>query len=178
MDRSIVILIGGGLLAGIAVHTAVGISAANPVTGTFSFELLLRKYLREKQPHQILEWGPGKSTQIMVEEVPNAQVYTIEDNPSWASKWKSEFPANVQLIEIPLGSGYVQAPLTWNMQYNLIFVDGVRNTRNECLAVAHHLVSDDGVVILHDSDWREYDPGKSLFRIVEEERRTAVMVKS
>lgn len=152
-------------------------SESDPLTGDWSFEPLLRKYLRIKQPLRILEWGPGISTKIMVEEIPFVQVYTIEHDTLWANKWRAEFPPNVQLFEIPLGAGYIQAPLYWNMWFDMIFVDGERNTRNQCLEVASHLLSKGGVVLLHDSDWEEYAPGKALFSVVEENQRTAVMMK-
>ena len=151
---------------------------SDPLTGNWSFELLLRKYLREKQPSRILEWGPGMSTHIMSEEVPTASIYTIEHSRAWADKWRKEFSPNVEIVEIPLGDNYLYAPLNWEMTYDMIFVDGERSTRNQCLAVALQLLTDDGVVILHDSDWEEYASGKDLFKIVEENRRTAVMERN
>lgn len=180
--KNIVIGTGVSLLIGSIVYLVARRYYDNkrnndPETGSWSFESLLRKYLREIQPKQILEWGPGVSTVIMNKEMPNALIHTIEHSPIWASRWRAKLPASVQIIEIPLGDSYSRAPLSWGIQYDLIFVDGERSTRNKCLAIALQLLSDRGVVILHDSDWKEYTSGKSLFRVIEESRRTAVMVK-
>ena len=142
----------------------------------YTFEPMLRKYLQLKKPLLILEWGPGRSTKIMTEEVPNAEIFTVEHDADWAAVWKTEFTNNmkVHLITIPLGENYFKAPLEWGMKFDFIFVDGA-DPRVDCLETALQVMADDGIVILHDRE--NYQRGIQLFKIIEEDAHTVVMMK-
>lgn len=135
-----------------------------------SYTPLLTAYLSKVQPRRMLEWGPGYSTLLMMQEAPQAEIYTVEHDPRWYDYWQPQL-TTVNLSYIPLGE-YATAPLTWGL-FDLIFVDG-RN-RVECLKTARKILAPNGVVILHDSQRERYREGKHLFRIVEESDRTAVM---
>lgn len=141
----------------------------------YSFEPLLRKYLRLKQPQRILEWGTGVSTRIMIDELPDAQIYTIEHDSRWAREWRKEFAhyQNVHIYEIPLTEGYASRPLDWG-KFDMVFIDGA-NPREDLMSVAADVVAEDGYVILHDSDAYYINP--HLFKIIEKDNTTTVMQK-
>lgn len=48
-----------------------------------SFENTLRRVCRDIKPKRILEWGPGRSTVVMHEECPDAQIITTEHNEAY-----------------------------------------------------------------------------------------------
>jgi hypothetical protein len=142
-----------------------------------SFEEILDKWLRKINPLMILEWGPGKSTRMMVEICPDAGIYCVEDNWRYFTEYGIEHKdnPNVHFIysERP-DSNYVHPPILQGMKFELIFVDGRK--RNDCMVAALDFVSDDGVVMLHDADREEYKLGISLYRIIDKGKGTLVMV--
>lgn len=148
------------------------------MAGFLSYERLLRKYLRSRKPDLILEWGTGNSTMMMLEERPEAEIHTIDHDPLWFSRWRDElkgFP-NVCVYCVPLTENYYLVPLAFKQAgcFDFVFVDG--RQRVNCLKVAKKVIKSDGVVILHDSERARYRDGKALFKIIEEETGTAVML--
>lgn len=142
-----------------------------------SFELLLKKYLLLLKPKRILEWGPGRSTELMLQTCKYAHITTIEHDPEWFTKFKDWFRENGNVTVLFLrGSLYWTFPLRGE-KHDLVFVDGFCDYRVDCLKTAYQVVTGKGVVILHDSQRSKYDEGKRLFKLVEEEDGTAVMEK-
>lgn len=144
-----------------------------------SFEKLMRKYLREVKPKFILEWGTGNSTKMMLDECPYAEIHTIEHDYNWYIKWRRHYEGieNIHSYSIPLNRNYTLAPLAFEHRgkFDLIFIDGRR--RVECMQTAKAVMSNTGVIILHDSERERYNEGKALFTIIEESDSTAVMKK-
>jgi len=139
----------------------------------YTFEQILRKYLRLRKPCNILEWGPGFSTKVMLEELPNSQIYSIEHDPKWANVWR--FPlahSNVHLHVVPLDGGYYTKPLEWPMRFDLVFVDGAE-PRGKCLITARQVVAEGGLIILHDKN--NYPTEINLFTVVDEDAHTVIM---
>ena len=140
-------------------------------TNIHSFEKYLRKWLLDIKPGRILEWGPGKSTEIMLECAPDAKIISFEHDKSWYKRALKKFGDKVELRLRPaLSNGRmsayaVEAYLSKEAKFDLIFVDGRR--RVECLLTATRLVSEDGVVILHDADRKDYVLGIELYDIIE-----------
>lgn len=141
-----------------------------------SFEPLLRKWLRKVQPSQILEFGPGKSTAIMVEECPAAKIYSLETDLEWYKKYYDIFAENPKVVIVHVSPALLaDLPRSWKKMFDLIFVDGLCDKRVACLRTASQLLSSDGVVLLHDSERAKYRLGTELFERVEEADGTLVM---
>jgi len=136
----------------------------------FDFEPWLREWLKQVRPSRILEWGPGYSTELMNEDMPEAYIMSIEHVARWydrAKKLYGQF-ADVRFENVPFKgeSNYAYLPIKENADpFDLIFVDGAM--RVECLAAAHQLIAPRGVVIVHDAERESYSPGMQLFDEIE-----------
>jgi predicted O-methyltransferase YrrM len=144
----------------------------------YDFESVLRKWLSKNNPKTILEYGPGFSTKVMIEECPSAKITSIEHDKKWFLKAKKQFSNNINLIlkeSRNRKSHYACWPLMQDEvpKYDLIFIDGRR--RVECLLVGLHVLKKDGIVILHDAERKEYQHGISLYNMIEAEGRTIVL---
>ena len=146
-----------------------------------SFSPLLEKWLKKVNPKNILEWGPGYSTKMMVELCPNAKIASIEHNSKWSEHFGRELnSSNVRiiLIESPEEDRNDER---WNKytrpfnvaKFDFIFVDGRERVR--CLEYAREAIKPEGVVMIHDSDREEYRKGFEGFDIIEEEHGTTCL---
>ena len=128
----------------------------------------------------ILEWGLGHSTSYLYElaQEHDADLFvSIEHNEQYHNAFAHNFPpapffeARVEdlLGYSPAhgtpGENYATCVREYDRKFDIIFVDGRR--RNECLLVASSIISDDGIVILHDANRTRYDFGINLFDTVE-----------
>lgn len=122
-----------------------------------SFKQLLRRYLKENKPKKILEWGPGESTNIIINICPNSNIISIEHNEKWYNIAKEEFKEynNIKIIykEINKNTKYATKGYD-NSPYDFIFIDGRR--RVECAIIALQTIKKDGVIMLHDSNRTNY----------------------
>lgn len=155
-----------------------------------SFEGLLAHVCQAKRPKDVLEWGPGRSTKVILASAPDAEILTIEHNEKWFRKAESEFGThpNVEVRHRVLSmkggrsTGYVNYPVWRAMEdgqglarYDLVFVDG--RSRFDCLVAAKMLLRPGGVVMLHDAHRKNYMPAVETFahHRVFKDLRTAVM---
>jgi len=146
----------------------------------FNYIELLIKYLRLVKPKRILEWGPGQSTKIMLQECPNAQIICCENKKGWFEKYQRELGDKVRFI-------YVDAPDNnrqdnrWTAytdpavkgKFDLIFVDGRERVR--CLQTAFKRLKPNGIVLLHDANRTYYEEGIRLFDQVEKANDTVCL---
>lgn len=143
-----------------------------------SFETMLRKWLRTIQPKSVLEWGPGRSTTIIQEECPNAEITSIENQICFVKKAVIEHPT-VNIVYAPIPqygpSDYSCWPLLFEKgkKYDLIFVDG--RQRVSCLLTAREVLNKDGVVLLHDAQRLHYKHGIKLFDKVDDDGDTIAL---
>lgn len=142
-----------------------------------SHEALLRKYLRQTQASNIMEWGPGTSTEIMVEERPNAHIISVEHDKKWFDIAEEKFKnhPNVHLYFKTIHKKkckYATTALKFK-PFDLVFVDGRR--RVECAIVALQCLRPGGVVLLHDIKRIQYTAPLEPF-ITEIERDQDTMV--
>lgn len=143
-----------------------------------SFESMLRKWLRAINPKTVLEWGPGKSTSIIREECPDAEITSIESQGRFAEKAVVEHPT-VSVIYAPIPqygpSEYSCWPLLFEKgkRYDLIFVDG--RQRVSCLLTSREIVSKGGVILLHDAQRPHYQHGIKLFDKVDDDGDTVAL---
>jgi hypothetical protein len=128
-------------------------------------------------PISAFEWGSGASTLYYGTRLPFGSSWqSVEHDPSWydhssqmARQWGRD---RITVSHVPSdrawqNSGddgdyetfrkYVLFPTTLGKKFELILIDG--RARVECMAIAWELLTDDGVMILHDAERPEYLPG-------------------
>lgn len=118
-----------------------------------SFEETLRAVCRDIKPKRILEWGPGKSTAVMRQECPEAQIISTEHNPSYAQIARESFNADqVFLYDAFCPKSRYAA---WTVRCledgwlaDLAFIDGRR--RVECALTARMFLRPGGAIVVHD----------------------------
>ena len=117
-----------------------------------SFEKILKRWINIIDPKIVLEWGPGRNTEIFQET--DAEIISIEHNKEWYKK-AQKYNSDVKQIPIKLNTDYATRPLLkdWG-KFDIVFVDGRR--RVECCLVAKRLLKEGGVVMLHDSNRNNY----------------------
>ncbi len=124
------------------------------------------------RPAHCLEWGAGASTLYFPPRLPSLVSWlSIEHNRAWHETTASRNPdPRVALVCIPPDHGdypgtrkegtykdfqtYVDYPAGLGKRFDFIFIDG--RARAACLAQAFHLVTDEGLVILHDANRDSY----------------------
>ncbi len=110
---------------------------------------------------RIFEWGGGGSTLFFLDR--GAIVHTVEDHPAWSAKLKETIEATPHsdrwtLHQIPVEpdeSEYVTAINRVDDEggWDLVFIDGVCDTRLDCMRNARPHLKPDGVLLLDDA-WR------------------------
>ena len=98
---------------------------------------------------RIFEYGSGFSTLYFRNR--SAYVTSVEDNRFWKDKIEATSPPATQSqILLKEGLDYINAPLTFEHSFDLIVVDG--SFREECVKVAIQALSNNGMIILDNSD--------------------------
>ena len=128
---------------------------------------LIDRLLQGIQPKRCLEWGCGRSTLFFPDRLDDEATWlSIEHNPAWHEKIRRQLERdntslvlaqpNAKLWDDSCGDGshedftdYVEAPSDAG-PFDFILVDG--RARLACLEKAQSLVSDRGVVVLHDAN--------------------------
>ena len=132
------------------------------------------KFIKEmigirKKKINILEWGPGFSTEYFTGILKDKEIEfnwdAIEYDIDWYNlikSWKlqnvnlflfqEEKPDNKQWMRTREMNEYVNFPK--GKKYDLIFVDGRKRIR--CLEVAKDCLKENGFVILHDAQRQDY----------------------
>jgi len=143
-----------------------------------SFEPLLCKWLRATQPKKVLEWGPGKSTELIHKEAPTANILSIESQKAFAKKAALDFPF-AKVVHAPIPeygpSEYPCWPLLHakGQVFDFIFVDG--RQRVSCLLTCLHVLAPSGMVVLHDAKRLHYQHGFQLFEKLDDDGDTIVL---
>jgi predicted O-methyltransferase YrrM len=128
-------------------------------------------------PKYVLEWGSGLSTYLLSDfcfRWGSNLFLTIDHD----KKYQSQILAKLQKSETTevcsmdlIGAiwpwdediyNYATYPMSKNIKYDFIFVDGRR--RNECMLAASRVLSRSGIVIVHDVWRKRYALGLGLFR--------------
>ncbi len=135
--------------------------AAKPSRSDTSYLALLDTVIARRNPRRILEWGPGRSTQRMLDLLPTAQIDSVEHNPAWLAHWQQRLDTErATLHQWPARERYTDPP-GLSGPYDLIFVDG--RWRRRCLIAAAELLAPGGVVILHDAQRQYYHEPLGLY---------------
>lgn len=133
---------------------------------------IINEALEALRPARCLEWGAGHSTRYFPPRLPALERWTsVEHNATWFEEVRSmRLDPRVALVAIPPDHGeypntrkegtyedfrtYVDFPATLGVRFDFIFIDG--RARTACLAQAFELVSERGLVILHDANRDHY----------------------
>jgi len=131
----------------------------NPIPW-YSYPFLSFIENRLKKSFNIFEYGSGNSTIWLAKRV--GSVKAVEHNLSWFKKISSHLPDNVEIVhrEANDEKEYCREIFNSDTQYDLVIVDGVQ--RNCCLKTSIEKLNKDGVVILDNSERREYQEGVRL----------------
>lgn len=105
----------------------------------------------------LFEFGSGNSTLFFAERVNT--VISVEHNKEWYQIVNSIKPSNVKLVQTESDSIYDYLEYFNNLKekVDIIIVDGLH--RNECLINSVNKLSENGVIILDDSERSEYQDG-------------------
>lgn len=132
---------------------------------------IIMESLAACRPAHCLEWGAGASTLYIPARLPTMESWlSIEHHRSWhATTAARNQDPRVTLVCIPPDRGdypgtrqegtyedfrtYVDYPAGLGTRFDFIFIDG--RARVACLAQAFRLVTEEGLVILHDAN-RDY----------------------
>jgi predicted O-methyltransferase YrrM len=158
----------------------------------YSYEPVLTHLCKTLKPQEILEWGPGFSTSIMLTET-DATILTVEHSEDYYNKAVDYLQgiSRAEVVHRSRGSkpkesaGYVNYPIYRLMKdkqplrkYDMIFVDG--RARFDCLIAAQMLIKPKGIVVLHDAHREVYRPAVESYNHYKllPDYRTAVMSPS
>jgi len=121
------------------------------------------QFIKERLTKEIsmYEFGSGNSTSFFSKYVNH--LTSVEHDKEWYEKVKKNISSNVKLsfLELHYGGEYSQSALKSQEKYNLIFVDG--RDRVNCSVNSFGALSDDGILILDDSDRSQYAPALEFY---------------
>jgi hypothetical protein len=122
---------------------------------TYSFIGFIEPLLN-KDMH-IFEYGSGNSTLYYADKVNT--VTSVEHDKKWYEKLKHNVPDNTKLIyrELQYGGYYSKTIDSIGKNFSIVIVDG--RDRVNCILSAIPYLSTDGVLILDDSERKEYKKG-------------------
>lgn len=139
------------------------------------FKPVLIYWLLKICPRRIVEWGPGTSTEIMLQYAPDAKILSIEHDEAWLDVARQRFGDRITLEHHRCDnrvSDYASNVIDKGA-FDFAFVDGRR--RVECVLTALACLNPGGVVLLHDICRINYMRVLSHFaRIIDCRTNTAV----
>lgn len=140
------------------------------------FKHILIEYLKRIQPARILEWGPGLSTEVMLEHAPRAQIVSVEHDEIWHARADEQFGSRITLLHercTNRNSNYAHVAYD-HAPFDFVFVDGRR--RVECVLTALKCLSEPSkIVMLHDACRDRYMRTLSHYaKLVEVRSNTAI----
>ena len=104
---------------------------------------------------RILEFGGGGSTLFYLESCPSAEIHTIEEDHLWR-RWVIDLADAMRSSGVKLASewfcGAVLLEFDVDNPFDLILVDGLHKSRPADFVHGVDLLSDDGVMFLHDAN--------------------------
>lgn len=128
--------------------------------GFHSFEGPLSEALAAVRPDEMLEWGPGRSTELMLAGgAEGSRLVSIEHDPRWVGEIRTKLGTveRWDLRQVPCtdrDSSYATCALDLGRKFDLIFIDGRR--RVECLLVALRVVRKGHLILMHDFCRKNY----------------------
>jgi hypothetical protein len=125
---------------------------------TYSFIDFIKERLNKK--HRVFEFGSGNSTYFYSKLA--GKVVSVEHDRSWYNKLYKSIPENADLYfsELVRDGDYCRTPARIKEVFDIIIVDG-RDRVNCCIQAVNSL-SENGVVVLDDSERDMYKDGVSF----------------
>lgn len=141
---------------------------------------MIKDLLKSIRPENVLEWGAGSGTCYFTNYLPKEGKWiSIEHNKEWATSVakKNDNPnvtivckepnsepfddAYYGLVDYKVNDGtyedfrdYIEYPAQENILYDFILIDG--RARVDCLNKSKEMLSDNGIVMLHDANRPQY----------------------
>lgn len=127
---------------------------------TYSFIDFIKERINKQ--HDIFEFGSGNSTLFYAGLAKS--VYSVEHDKAWFEKSSKINLPNVNMIHCDLvpGGEYCKSAVATGMKFHMIIVDG--RDRVNCCRQAILSLTDDGVVVLDDSERAEYAAALGFFK--------------
>ena len=122
---------------------------------TYSYTYFIKNLLTKKM--DVFEYGSGNSTLFYAKYVKS--VIAVEHDLNWYQELKKDLPKNVTLIHQPLDyhGDYCRVIKQSKQQYDIIIIDG--RDRNSCINNSLHSLKPNGIIVLDDSERKEYRKG-------------------
>jgi len=122
---------------------------------TYSFIDFIKERLNKK--HRVFEFGSGNSTYFYAKLA--GKVVSVEHDRSWYNRLYKNRPENADLYfsELERDGDYCRTPARIKQDFDIIIVDG-RDRVNCCIQAVNSL-SENGVVVLDDSERDMYKEG-------------------
>ncbi len=119
---------------------------------TYSFIDFIKNRITKE--HDIFEFGSGNSTIFYSKKA--RKVTSVEHDNSWYKRLISSVTGNVDLIYCALDKdgNYCRTALSTQKKFHIIIVDG--RDRVNCCKQAITSLTDNGVIVLDDSERKEY----------------------
>lgn len=132
------------------------LSSDNEPEPWFSIEANIFVKNRLSSALSIFEYGSGNSSIYFSKTCKS--VHSVEHNAEWHSKISGALKAykNIELELKKDAEDYQNAITNTGKTFDLVIVDGI--LRNECAAIAFHSLSENGILVLDDSERTEYQP--------------------
>lgn len=117
---------------------------------------------RLKKQHTIFEFGSGNSTYFYAKHT--SLVVSVEHDREWYDKIVNTKPENAEMIfcELMRDGDYCRMPLKLEKKFDIIIVDG--RDRVNCCKQAVNAVSENGVIVLDDSERKCYQEGINFLK--------------
>ena len=105
----------------------------------------------------VFEFGSGNSSLFFAERVKS--LISVEHNNQWFEKIKNFLPYNSKLsyVDSNTPAQYLEPLKVSNDKFDIIIVDGLY--RNECLIESINYLTDEGLIVLDDSERVIYNEG-------------------
>lgn len=119
---------------------------------TYSFIDLVKGRIHKQ--HDIFEFGSGNSTIFYAQLA--GSVYSVEHDKDWYERSAKINMANVKMIQCDLvpDGDYCRSAVATGKKFHLVIVDG--RDRVNCCKQAVGSLTDDGILVLDDSERSEY----------------------
>jgi precorrin-6B methylase 2 len=129
----------------------------NPIPWTtYAYISFIQEYLKDH--HIVFEFGAGNSTFYYAKRV--KQLYSVEHNKEWFHKIAAKKPANATLHYKQLDHNYTETIQEIDTPFDVVIIDGRK--RVECIEKSIDCLAENGIIVLDDSERREYYPGIEL----------------
>ncbi|SHG92556.1 class I SAM-dependent methyltransferase [Pedobacter caeni] len=127
---------------------------------TYSFIDFIKERINKQ--HSVFEFGSGNSTLFYAKL--SKEVYSVEHDKSWFEKNAELEAANVNMIHCDLAENgdYCRSAKDTGKKFELIVVDG--RDRLNCCEQAISSLTEDGVVVLDDSERNKYAAAFEFFK--------------